>query len=816
MKNKEFKSIWLSLVLLILIGSTVFGQHIMSRPLKYNEPHRNIDLRPVSESERDPVQPWFIFPLSDNTPVYSEPGGSHRVRSVNFGEILWVIEEQGNFLKIAKDDRPDVFTLSNRAEIFGWIRKDDALLWRTALMDPQTKIYLKGMMMNTTRALGSTQVNYRRVQSFKDPALQIPTEYESRLFEIFHIYKYSPRHNSVLLGRSPYISSIEQARERITGNIIGWVDLDRVLEWDTRVAIEPNWNTDAVGERMQKNIRSIVFNPAEGPQKDRCAHEFSRGQATRNCDIAWQDDIWDTQGGAFERRPGYWRRFPVIGDYGRNIYEIMVMGELTSETGQRITHEVDARTRQSLNELIEQYRNINVVFVIDGTNSMGPFYQSAINSVNRIVEIIKRTGDGLKNLRFGYVVYRDYAERDRLVEVRQLTTNADHIVRELRNVKAEDLYDTFTHEAVYYGLKTAFDRVLDQRYNDTNILIHIGDAGNHYRDDPSQVPQSEIIDLMVKYKCHYIAYQAHHMSDHQAYRDFPHQIREIMSRAADRIYNEWKNMGREDIERPVLSQVRTNVHRIENGHPMLVMAAGRGQTMDLAILENEITRAIEEIDNYTDVTIELARELIERGRGIEEIITQTSDGMYVSSFAPGIMNFLVRLGHDETEIQGYYSKNVQFVTEGYAASYHEKLNFPLFSPVLLMDNTEFIRIHGRLERLRGATTTPGDTRENLRNAWIELLKRHVGVDRETEYEEITLQQASSMVFGVPLRAGMLDIPLRDITDTSVFNDRMLSRYINHIVFKFNELDRIANKPDYRFAFMSNDIRYYWIDIDLLP
>ncbi len=790
------------------------GQRILPRPLKYNEPNKSTDLRPVSDSERDPAEPWFVLSIHDNAAVYSDPGSSNRIGSVEYGELFWVIDEQGSYVHVAKDDRPDVFNLSSRAKTIGWLRKDDVLLWRNSLLEPQSKIPLKGMLLNTTRVLGSDQINYRRVESYNDPAMQISTGYESRLFEIFFIYKYSPRHNSVLLGRSQYFSAVDYNRGTITSNIIGWVDLNRVLEWDTRVAIEPNWSADAVNERQQKNILAKVFNPSDGGAKDRCARDFSRGQIPRNCDVAWQENIDSDKMDGF-RQPGYWRRFPVVGDPGQEIYEIMVMGELTSQSGQKISHDVDVRTRQGLNELIEKYRNINVVFVIDGTNSMQPFYQPAINSIDRIVETIKRTGDGLKNLRFGYVVYRDYAERDRLVEVRQLTSQADAIVRELQKIEARDLYDTDTHEAVYYGLKTAFERVFAGNTHDTNILIHIGDAGNHYRNDPSQVPQSEIIDLLVKYKCHYIAYQAHRTSDDQAYRDFPHQIREIMSRAAERIYNEWMALGRDDLERPVLREVSRNVHRIENGHPMVVMAAAPGQTMNLSVLEDEISRAIEEIDNYTDITVELARELLERGRGIDEIVTREAEGKYVSSFAPGVYNFLVRLGLDENEISNYYSKNLQFVTEGYTAMYHPELNAPTYAPVLLMENREFMRIYGVLDRLRRATASSGDRRENLKSAWIEILKRHIG-GIEVNFEEMPMEQITAMVIGVPIRSGMLDMVLRDITDPSVFTDDMLSRYVNHIVFKYNELDRIANTTSYPYSFISNDVLYYWIDLELLP
>lgn len=815
MKNYAIKGLSLS-IMLIMSATLLDAQQIMFRPLKYNEPHREMSTAPVSEDERDPVMPWFVVAVHDNVTARPNPGSLERGRSLRFGQLFYVIDEQGEYLRLARDDRRDDFQLSSRAEIYGWVRKDDVLMWQNALSDPQTKISLKGMIMNTTRSLGGGHASYRRIQAFKDPSLQHVSDFEARLFEIFYIYRYSPHHNSVLMGRSPYFNPQAHSSSESSGVIVGWVDLDRVLEWDHRVAIEPNWNVDAVNERMRKNVRASIFSPAISSPPDQCAEAFAKGQNKSGCEVAWEDDIWDAETGEFERKPGYWRRFPVLGDHGANIYKLMVMGELSGEFG--VIHEnVDVQVRQTLNQIIEKVRNINVVFVIDGTSSMGPFYQSVINSVQRIVNIFEMTGDEYKDLRFGYVVYRDYLERDRLIESRQLTHNSEAIIAGLRRVEATDLYDIHTHEAVYYGLKTAINGVFTDP-NETNILIHIGDAGNHYRNDPSQVPQSEIIDLLVEYKCYYIAFQAHHTRNHQAYVDFPHQIREIMSRASDRLYTQWVNLLGEEIveERPMLREVRRNVHRIENGPPMVVMSSPRGHTMDLGDLENEITLAIEEIDVYTDMVVERAREMLERGQGIE-VVAGTTEGLYASSFAPGVYNMLLRMGLDENMIKNYYSKNVQFVTEGYASRHHSSLNSNMFSPVLLMENVEFMRILLRLNELRQATSVPGDRRDQLYNAWIELLKRHVGVKPESEYEEITLEQASSMVFGVPLRASMLQqIQLKDIYDESIFPNTALNRYINHISFKYTELERISNTNDYPYSFFSNDIRYYWIDVNLLP
>lgn len=813
----------LILLLTVVMAGFSFCEHltaqesILFRPDKYRAPYRDIDTSPVSDSERDGITPWFVIALNHNTVTTKMPGESTPYKTLGYGEGFYVTAERGNYIRIAKDDRPSDFMLSSRAVDYGWVNKDDMLLWNNALLNPETNISLKAMILNTTRALGR-EINYERIQAFMDPCRTTPAKYEARVFDLFYVFKYSDTENSILLGRRPYFSALQHVDSDEFGGIIGWVDLDRVLEWDHRVAIEPNFNDNAVNERFENNITTSIFSAYPGDNPKKWAVDFMRGNLGPEAEMVWNDDIYD-ESGSFERRPGYWRRFPVIGDSGQDIYKVMVMGELRGELGV-IDEEDDMTVRQRLNELINRVRNINVVFVIDGTNSMGPFYESAINSVQRIVDIFEESGHesaAAKELRFGYVVYRDYLEGDRLVETRQLTSNSQVIVDLLRRVDARDYNDIYAHEAMYYGLRTALTQVFTNP-QETNILIHIGDAGSHYRDDPSQVPQEEIVRLMAENYCYYIAYQAHHTRDHQAYTDFPRQIQEIMTNTSEQLYYKWRSQLGEDVisERPVLRDIDRNVSRIENGPPMVLIASSLGEEMDTKYLENEITLAIDEIDKWTDMVVEQAREMLERGGGISVIAGET-EGMYASSFAPGVYNFLLRMDLDEELLKNYYSQNVQLVVEGYTSRNHSRLNRPLFTPVLLLQRLEFMSIILKVQALRISSHASGDRRDMLYDAWIELLRRHIGVKPEGYYDEISLEEAASMVFGVPMRTSMLQqIQLKDIHDRSIFPDTDLNRYLSRIDFVYRQLERIAHTQNYPYSFMSNDIPYYWIDIDYLP
>lgn len=806
-----------TLLLCLTAHGLVFSEEIMLRPTKYESPHKNVDIRPDGPGVPEGWGPWYVVVINENARTFTTPGGSSQHSRLSFGEYYYAVAEEGRFLNIYSDPRPSDTQLSQDAKDMGWISKHDVLMWDVALESPETGIALKGMILNTLRALQDfSQIDFTTIQAFKNPDLTEATDYQARLFEIFYIYQYSSERDAVLLGRRPHFNVGQLRREGEHGGLIGWVDRSRVLEWDHRVAIEPNYEEAAVAERRRQNIRtSIVSASANHDNKWQCAEKLRMGRGLGDdCEVVWDDDIYE-EDGSFERRSGYWRRFPVVGDFDDDIYEVMVMGEMRGRFGS-IDDRVGVDVRTQLNRLIEKYRNVNIVFVVDGTNSMQPYFEPVVNSINNILNIFQRQADETKQLRFGYIVYRDYLERDRLLEHMPLTTDARRIMSELRAVEARDRFDIYPHESMNYGLSKAFEKVFTDP-DETNIIIHVADAGSHSRDDPSYVPQEVVVNLMAEYGCFYIAYQSHHIQNHQAYRDFPIQVRQIMRNASEAMYEEWLKVGGDELfdEKPALV-TDGNVSRIINGTPMVLIETPFGSSFDLGLLTDEITQAITEIDEYNDYVIERLRDILERGKGFQVAIGE-SESRYTSSFAPGVLEALRRMDVDYDALRHFYDENVELVFEGYTSRTHSMLNSSLYKPVILLDAREFASIYTTVNRLERATQGSGEVRARLYDTWMEILRRHIGTSGAAIDEEITLEEAATMVFGIPMRAGMLrQVQLKDIRDPAVFSDADLRRYVNRIQLRANVLESIANARDYPYSFVSNDIKYFWLSVDKLP
>ncbi len=787
----------------------------MLRPSKYEAPHKDLDIRPDEPGVPEGWGPWYVVVINDGAQTTKTPGGSQPHSELGFGEHFWVIEEDGLFLRIVRDPRPTDTRFSPEAEEMGWISKHDLLMWDVALEKPETGIGLKGFIVNAERSQQrQTDIDFTLVGAYKDPELTRPADYEARVFELLHIYQYSSERDAVLLGRRPYFNVGRLRTEGTYGGLVGWVDRSRILEWDHRVAIEPNFDARAVNERMQQNIRASVMSmSADQDKKWACAEDFNLGrEITQGCELLWDTDIYEDDG-SFARPGGQWMRFPVIGDYDEEILKVMVMGKMAGSFGVIDDH-VSQEVRTQLNGLTDKYRNVNIVFVLEGTSRMQPF-QQVTNSIDNIVNTMEREVADKKTLRFGYVVYRDYLEGDRIFEYMPLTTKSREMMAEIRDVEASDYYDRYAHESMNYGLSKAFEKVFTDP-DETNILIHVAGVGSHERDDPSYVPQEVIVDLMAEYGCFYIAYQSHHTQNHQAYRDFPIQVREIMKSASQAMFEEWALVGGHELfdEKPVLV-TEDNISRIKNGIPMMLIEKPYGERFDPDLLTEEITRAISQIDQYNDTVIEVLMKMLEKGSSFEVAIGEMNE-KNTGTFAPGVLNALGRMDVGHEDLKHFYGENVELTVTGYAPRYHHKINSPLFRPVVLLNAREFNSIYNQVSRLQKATKGSGEVRARLHDAWLEILRRHVGAGSEID-DHISLEEASATVFGIPMRAGMFtQIMLKDIKDPSIFTDEDLRRYVQQIQRRANVLERILNERDYEYSFMSNDIKYYWIGIDKLP
>jgi hypothetical protein len=453
---------------------------------------------------------------------------------------------------------------------------------------------------------------------------------------------------------------------------------------------------------------------------------------------------------------------------------------------------------------------------------MEPYFPQISEAIVESMEELKK-GNTRNQYKFGAAIYRDQAEgRKRLLTTQPLSSNYSEVSSLLEKFNAGDIHDRDQPEAVFYGLENALVE-LSKTTDQTNVIVLIGDAGNHHRNDPSQVSESRIVDLLVKNNCHLLAFQVQHES-HPSYNDFITQTKSVVMQAAQRRYDEYSQLQADLYSEPEW-QVDGSTYTLSGGAYIgKIFGLNLGEKLAPIELKRKIEEFISFIDEYNDTLVEAVLEISD-GTSYDKSIKEadasinSATNQYVSHFAPGMNDFLRQQGVTEEELVIIKSENYQIYTEGVAPMYVEGQKYPLFKPVLLFSRMGLGSLGDKLDRLSMASTIP-ESRERLQKVWVELLRAYIGEEvSNEEIENLSMEEAYKNILGIPITSEFLkNVSLLDITDTRKFSDKDFAAYLNRINEKSREIFEIymMKGQNYPYSFRSNEITYYWIDIDLLP
>ena len=507
------------LSILILMQNISFAENVtgkapLNQPIKFLMPavgdDLSIDISTVDSTKRMNL-PWEVYSDRDENITYLTKNTQKQFKTINYLSNFFVYKEDGNLLHIIKDDTFNKTIFSENAEDFGWISKSKLLLWNHDLVTEKGKINRKAMILNTVEQLkGESEDDTPDVVKFrKGPENKAHfTGEESQLFQFFYIYKISEDGKSVLLGKNSFFGSTTVQKV-----MKGWVPRSRAIFWFNRLAVEPNWEEEAVAQRNSGQKVNFFAHKAD-------AVKFKANQPVADSKVIWNNDPLNT-----ERLIGEWRRFPILRSEEKDkaILTTGVMGDIYTKQGKLLAEENQkiAEMKRKIDNQISHKRNIKIIFVVDGTKSMSGVFKAVSGAVKSTADKLNleyRGKYGENSIDFAGVIYRDYSE-GRARQCRTLGFNSSQSFEQFFNPdEARDIKNNTYYESMYLGLETAL-RSLGLDEDQTNVVILIGDAGNHYPDSEGRTANA-IAKLMADNYCHFIAIQAHNSSKSKAYEAF--------------------------------------------------------------------------------------------------------------------------------------------------------------------------------------------------------------------------------------------------------------------------------------------------------
>lgn len=820
----------LSIICILMTNNMAVSQitqriRIMQKPTSLYIPRAGLNIQSLGSKSSQTT--WYIFSDRDNNKTYRSYSSSETFQTLRYMEEYYVVDTVGDFLHIYSGPSGIEDTiLPANAKDYGWVRRESALLWDYSIRN-EYGITRKAMIHNKEEsveaALRGEDVNL--VSFYKDPQLQIKTNKTAQLYQIFFIYKYYPEDadekgaKSVLLGTSYKLVPGADPSE----NIYGWVNYNRVIPWDHRVCCIPNPDDKAISERMQSGFKAAVFSDVI------TAQNYAKKMPVDDSDIYLNSDSFSKKiDGNIPRFPVLWPSKKIIENNG--VMRIGIMGEVQSNKNS-ITAEKSNEITSGIFQRLSDLDHINLVFVIDGTYSMGEYYKKVAEALINSMRTLK--GSGTTQFKFAAVVYRDMDEGP-LYQVKERTDNVEDMATFLRTVKTSPSPIGDDAEAVNFGIRKAIFSAASSP-SEMNFLILIGDAGNHDRKDDSQISKDEVIDLLYKSRYNFLAFQVHRFPK-TAYGDFISQSNWIMQKVADRYYADELEAAKKAHQTPFPAPAakpdgakRRWIIQTPYCYSSVNYVMPDQPVLNPDILKSQIEMAIKSLHDTLGYFNKAMNKTLNLGQPITTSIADVNKEMlaknkiteYQNILGPGIKSMLFtynkNLPPDAWEILS--QKRFQMYTKGYTPLKIYGQTENLWQLNLFLTDEELRDIQYQMRKLVDANNKM-DRRKACKEAWKELLKDHTGNLTEEELNKMTIGEMEKLIFGLPGNSSFLNLKLEDIDDEAKFTVDDMRIWKNIVNTKLDMITKIVGNSndlwkDYSFL-PNNSQRYFYLPQDFLP
>lgn len=387
------------------------------------------------------------------------------------------LPRMGTMLTIRKESDEGVEVMQGGAKL-GWVKKAELVLWPHPLVKYGSEaVDLKAFIVNTVDKAFTDKIK-------EDPTLKsfyqiydAPSSNNvldtKQIYQILFAYKYDDAQGRYLLSNNYKLDG--------NGQLLGWVDQNRVKIWDTALALEPNWDSPAIQERT-KNEQFIaqVFKDHEDATKYYGGDYKVKPLNQLDPVILRKDkanvDILHESG----RFNGIIPRFPFLSQ-ARNdaVIECGAIGKMNvANTGTvKGTSDVEfGLLRKKLERAQENQGKVNIVFVVDATSGMQKHFRSTVLPAVQVL-IQNTASEKRSNLRFGMVAYSDGVcgspVDSVLVKRIQLTNDLDKFNSAVNVVQVNTVIDGDVLVASKLGLLSALND-LGMNDDETNIIFHLG------------------------------------------------------------------------------------------------------------------------------------------------------------------------------------------------------------------------------------------------------------------------------------------------------------------------------------------------------
>lgn len=745
---------------------------------------------------------WAVFSDRDNNTTYASPSKSTPFSTLNFNEKVIIARIENGFALVYTDPKYPAWPgYSEQAVSKGWVPMENLLLWQSCPADTKG-IYKKALLAANIES----KANRNLGKSYKNPEEKVNGKPVKTDMTFYYIMKTDPKSGLKLLAN----------QARLDGNSVnvlyGWVDENSFVPWNQRSCLEPNWKPSDVSH----------FNSPAGKQYPIYPDQSMSGNPATYYQYGVPNPDDKSVSTKFRMNP-YQTRFPILDMEGKNdnIYKCTTFGLAGRKVNVNSAPEEQDPVYKAKEALIKQLdliKHINIIFVIDGTKSMGPYFASVKEGIKRGIGYF----DPNKfNIRVGAVIYRDYADGEYLTEKVPLgKPNSPQLMSFLDNAgkygAISSPNDRTNTEALFKGLEVASDpKGMGFKRDESTIIVVVGDCGN----DPADVKcmtSDQIVNRLAENRIQLLSFQVASRPS-EAWELFNEQMCKIVKNSLTEQYR------RMDENVKQTTHVKPRFKEVDNGYDfssnqkiefyigsIRFPESGTG-TMSTSALANLIDNNIRKFSEAVQEQIEIMIRRYDNNDDDEASFVGDDDAKGYSIQDKFIID---RIGEKLYKQLKEAGSTITFT--GYAPK-KDPQERDYWKPVAFMSREEFEVLMGRLGDLYNNSRAEGDRKPYV-DAVKALIRIMVPDITEADMDKMGIDEVMRLAAG--LNEGSNAVKgrsLKEIQDARVVDDAEYQTLINTFVEKYLNLrDNVQNK-NYKYSFQSsNGQKFYWIPIEDLP
>ena len=737
---------------------------------------------------------WVVYSDRENNRLKNRANGSNNGSVLEYMEALYVKEVSDNWLH--------VYGYENEDEK-GWIEARYLLLSLYSLKTndvisiPRKAIILTSLddIVDMDRVL--EQKHYYHQPQPREGS----EEFTPNSFDIMFVMK--EQDGSVLLSNTDVLNGSIYDNKL---NVYGWMPKSNVTKWDSRVALEPARSVDAIQQYgntrlpgykdYNKLIRCVESNLCdnEGRVVDFKVEKI-RSNRMRMPILRANVEYYISKLG----------RDTIKVNVNENVREVVSIAKNSSEIGDE-----DSEIYNSiLTKLNRKSKNTNIVFAVDATASMRPYFSAVARSINKIIENNEKLNQ--HELKFGLVVYRDYADGNDAFSYESLTIDFERIQNKVNNTPCfSSRKDINLAEAQYNGLIKGVN-ALNLDTAESNVVILIGDCGNH-SPDPRGLELNDVVKVFHKNSINLISYQVKNNFD-DSYFTFNEDAGDFIIKTAEKIIEgkettlkaNWKSIGNNTYK---LDMVQS-ADDFENMFGRFIYA-NANRPMNANYLEESI---VETLSEYMKSVDESRGILIEQLRKKKSVIDTDSvpEGLIVH-----IMEELSCSRNRAIEVLN----RTELTTKAFVAIDYHGDGVDAQAPVVFLTESEKITLIKSLRTLMsGNCVTRIEKKRCLQKNLIDVCKSILGPKTSTEIiEKLSMQQVWKIIIGIDFKdENLKNVQLQDIL---TINRRDFDRFYYKFEVKAKDFcdkgyEHTNSFESRRFS-LDTDSYLYWIPLEDLP